>query len=337
MERRYWMTLEPRVGSEVGDLAARAEERGAYGVAMPQAFAPPWVQLGAAAARTRRVQLASAVAIASVRSPLETALAALAMDRISDGRFVLGLGTSAKLISEGWFGAPKHRPLAQLRETIAAVRHITQDAHHKLAPFSGEWFRSEFAGWTPTPPPVREHIPIWVATLRPGAIQLAAEAADGLLGHPIWGLRYGAGAFADELAHALRSAGRERSDFHVSLMLSVAPNPDRDTALRDAQRTAAFYLAIEQYRPFYDSLGLGELAEATRRAMAEGGLGAAGRVVPEDVTQTLVPFGEPDAVRESVDRVWEIADSVTIMPTLWGVPAERSRAYSERIETLLCS
>jgi len=334
MARRYWITLEPRVGSEVGDLAARAESLGAYGIAMPQFFAPPWIQLGAAAARTKRVQLASAVAIASARSPLETALAALAMDRISDGRFVLGLGTSAKMISEGWFDAPKHRPLAHLRETIEAVRHITKGAHRELAPFSGEWFQSEFEDWFPMPPPVRDHIPIWVATLRRGAMRLAVEVADGLMGHPIWGLRYSTGAFEGELDAALREAGRTRASFHVSLMLSVAPNPDRATALRDARQTAAFYLAIEQYRPFYDAVGLGELAAGAHRALAEGGLGAAGRVVPEDIAQTLVPHGEPDAVREAIERTWSVADSIAILPTMYGVPEERSREYGARIEAM---
>ncbi len=334
MKRRYWITLEPRVGPDVGDLAARAEAIGAYGIAMPQFFAPPWIQLGAAAARTRRVQLASAVAIASVRSPLETAMAALAMDRISGGRFVLGLGTSAKMISEGWFDAPKHQPLAHLRETIQAVRHVTQNSHRGLEPFHGKWFRSDFEGWLPTPEPAREKIPIWVATLRRGAIRLAAEVADGLMGHPIWGLRYPGGAFARDLDAELKAAGRARSDFHVNLMLCVAPNPDRETALHDAQLTAAFYLGIAQYEPFYEAVGLGDLARRVQKAMAAGGLRGAGRGVPEDIAQMLVPYGEPEEVRENVQRAWEVADSIAILPTPYGVPPERSAEYAKRIETL---
>jgi alkanesulfonate monooxygenase SsuD/methylene tetrahydromethanopterin reductase-like flavin-dependent oxidoreductase (luciferase family) len=334
MEQRYWITLEPRVGPEVGDIAARAEAVGAYGIVMPQFFAPPWIQLAAAAARTRSVQLASGVAIASVRSPLETAMAALAMDRISGGRFVLGLGTSAKMISEGWFDAPKHQPLAHLRETIQAVRHITRNSHRGLEPFHGKWFRSEFEGWIPTPAPAREHIPIWVATLRRGALRLAAEVADGLMGHPIWGLHYAGGSFARDLAVALEAAGRVRTDFHVNLMLCVAPNPDRETALRDARLTAAFYLAIAQYEPFYEAVGLGDLARRVSKAMAAEGLRGAGRAVPEDVAQALVPCGEPEEVRESVERGWKVADSIAILPTPYGVPPERSAQYMRRIETL---
>jgi alkanesulfonate monooxygenase SsuD/methylene tetrahydromethanopterin reductase-like flavin-dependent oxidoreductase (luciferase family) len=75
-------------------LAQLADCRGTHGIFVPQVYGPPFSALGAIAAVTERVQLASGIAIAPVRSPFETAMAAIDLDRISNGRFILGLGTS---------------------------------------------------------------------------------------------------------------------------------------------------------------------------------------------------------------------------------------------------
>ena len=73
--------------------------------------------------------------IAAVRSPFETAMAAIDMDRLSNGRFVLGLGPRVHAWTSGIFGAPHYKPVSHLRETVAAIRHIVAGAHQDLAPF----------------------------------------------------------------------------------------------------------------------------------------------------------------------------------------------------------
>jgi alkanesulfonate monooxygenase SsuD/methylene tetrahydromethanopterin reductase-like flavin-dependent oxidoreductase (luciferase family) len=193
-ERRYWGFVNAMPAPIIGALAQQAEARGLEGLFAPQVYGPPWVPLAAAAASTERVKLASGIAIAAVRSPFETAMAAIDMDRVSSGRFILGLGASVQSWTRGIFGAGEHKPIAHLRETVAAVRHI---------PFEGEYFNADFRELQPTAPPLREEIPVWIAALRGPAVRLAAEVADGLMGHPIWSL-----AWAERPSHLVARLGR---------------------------------------------------------------------------------------------------------------------------------
>ena len=158
LERKYWGFVRPMPASLLVMLAKQAEDRGMQGLFAPQVYGPPFLPLATAAAVTERVQLASGIAIAATRSPFETAMAALDLDRISGGRFILGLGASVLAWSRGVFGAPEHKPLAHLRETVAAVRHIVSGAHKGLEPFEGDYFRADFREFQPTEPPVRERI-----------------------------------------------------------------------------------------------------------------------------------------------------------------------------------
>src|SRR5512140_443718 len=91
---RYWSVISPMPAPELTGMCRMMEAAGIDGLFAPQVLGPPWIPLAVAAAVTDRVQLGSGIAIAAARSPFETAMAALDMDRISGGRFVLGLGTS---------------------------------------------------------------------------------------------------------------------------------------------------------------------------------------------------------------------------------------------------
>ena len=107
-KRKYWGFVRPMPASILVALAKQAEDRGMQGLFAPQVYGPPFLPLATAAAVTERVQLASGIAIAATRSPFETAMAALDLDQISGGRFILGLGASVLSWSRGVFGAPSY-------------------------------------------------------------------------------------------------------------------------------------------------------------------------------------------------------------------------------------
>src|SRR3990170_2244260 len=106
-QRRFWGTLSANYPGELlVAMAKQMEAMGMEGLFAPQVYGPPFVPLAAAAAVTERVRLASGIALAFVRSPFETAMAAIDLDRISGGRFTLGLGCSVRAWGEGVFGMP---------------------------------------------------------------------------------------------------------------------------------------------------------------------------------------------------------------------------------------
>ena len=88
-------------------------------------------------AQTKTLQLGTAIAQMSARTPTAMAMAALTMDHLSDGRFILGLGASGPQVVEGWYGQPYPRPLERTREYIDIVRqgrtHVLGSKTNKLA------------------------------------------------------------------------------------------------------------------------------------------------------------------------------------------------------------
>lgn len=328
---RYWGVLSPAPAAELTGTARLLEGAGVQGLFAAQVYGPPFVTLAAAAAVTQRVQLASGIAIAAARSPFETAMAAIDLDRISGGRFVLGLGSSVAAWTRDVFGAPEHKPVAHLRETVAAVRHIVRGAHRGLAPFEGEYFRATFRELQPTAPPLREEIPIWIAALRAPLVRLAAEIADGVMGHPMWSIEWALDRMQPEVMAVLQRSGRRREDLEVNLWLWAAPGADEAQAIEDARPTMAFYGGVAQYEPFFEAHGFGDVAKKLQRGVQQGDYRSVASLVPDEMVRTFVAVGEPEKVRERIERAWAFADSLTIVPPVYAVPRERLMGYAGAI------
>ena len=330
-DRRYWGFVPPVPAPGIAALAKQAEERGLYGLFAAQVWGPPWVPLAVAAGATERLQLASGIAIAAGRSPFETAMAAIDMDRISQGRFILGLGSSVVAITRGAFGSPQDKPMAHLRETVAAVRHIIRGAHRGLTPFEGRWYSADFASLQPGAPPVREEIPIWIAGLRGAAIRLAAEIADGVMGHPVWSVDWALERVQQDLKAGLDKGGKRREDVHVNLAFFVAINPDRREAIEDARTTVAFYASAREYAPFFEAHGFGDEVRRLHEQIEAGKRPDAAELVPDEMVRTFALCGDADEVRKQVERAWSVADSLWLAPPAWGQSMEKLAFYDQMI------
>jgi probable F420-dependent oxidoreductase len=294
-------------------------------------WGPPWVPLAVAAGATERIQLASGIAIAAARSPFETAMTAIDLDRVSQGRFILGLGSSVLAVTRGFFGAPEHKPMTHLRETVAAVRHIVRGAHRGLAPFEGRWYRADFEGLQPGAPPLREEIPIWIAGLRGAAIRLGAEVADGVMGHPVWSVDWALERAHQDLKAGLEKGGRRREDVHLNLAFFVAVNADPREAVADARTTVAFYASAQEYAPFFEAHGFGKEVRRLHEQAGRGERVNTPDLVPDEMVRTFALCGSPDEVRKQVERAWTVADSLWLAPPAWGLPPEKVLFYDQMI------
>ncbi len=256
-------------------------------------------------------------------------MAAIDMDRISMGRFVLGLGPSVKAWSEGMFGMPYGKPLAHLREVVEAVRLIVAQSHTgDLTRYDGEYVNLDFSQLQPTAPPPRTEIPIWVAALRAPLVRLAAEIADGVIGHPMWSIRWATEEMSKPLDEGLAKGGRTRADVDVNLWFWVAQNEDVAQAIEDSRATMAFYGGAEQYDSYFTWHGFGDVVKQLQEGVKQGDYLGAARLVPDEMVRTFVLCGTPEECRAQLEPAWDVATSVTLVPPVYGLSLEKTLQYT---------
>jgi len=332
---KYWGTIVPLPAPVIAAQCQGFEAMGLEGVFAPQVASTPFSVLGAAAASSTKLRLASGIGLAFVRSPFETALHALDLDKLSGGRFTLGLGTSVSSWTEGFYGMHYGKPLEHLREVVDIVRLVMAKAHTgELTSYDGEYWQLDFSEWQPSGPPLRERVPIWIAGLRTPLIRLAAEIADGVMGHPIWSLEWASTKVMDDLKAGLAKGGKQRSDVEFNVWLWVAPNEDRRQAIEDARGTVAFYAGVAQYEEYFAAHGFRNEARALQEGVQRGDYLSVRHLVTDEMAQTFVVCGTPDEVRERVSAIWDFADSACLNPPAYGLDPGAMLRYGAKIADL---
>ncbi|CAN5487472.1 hypothetical protein BH23ACT9_BH23ACT9_22080 [soil metagenome] len=179
-------------GSSIGSVMPMVEHADAVGIDSiwaAEAYGSDAVTvLSYIAAKTERIKVGSAILQMPARTPANTAMTAMTLDALSDKRLLLGLGLSGPQVVEGWHGVPYGKPLARTREYVEIVRKIiareqplTHDGTEYQIPFTGEGATGLGKPLKSILHPVRNRIPIYLASIGPKNIQLTAEIADGWL------------------------------------------------------------------------------------------------------------------------------------------------------------
>ena len=330
----YWGFLPSGApGAAIARIARQHEEAGLLGSLAVQLYGPPWIPLAAAATSTERTLLGTNVALGFVRSPFETACAAMDLDHLSQGRLVLGLGTSVRTTSEDVFGSRGYgRPLAHLREAVEVIRLVVAESHTgALRSFHGDYYDFDWSQLHPNTPPQRTRIPIWLPALRGPMVELAAEIGDGLFGHPTWSLPWITEVVPRHIHAGLERAGRRREDLHVCVELFVTPNHDPAESVEDARAVTAFYAGIEQSESYYAAHGFGEEAQRLRAGIKRGDYRSRAHLVPDEMASTFVVTGTPEEVRRKVEHVWNVADSVALAPPAFTLSRDKIKYYTSTI------
>ncbi|HET7043828.1 MAG TPA: LLM class flavin-dependent oxidoreductase, partial [Gaiellaceae bacterium] len=171
---------------ELIELAREAERLGYDSAWAAEAWGTDAVTVLAwLAATTERIKVGSAIMQIPGRTPALTAMTAATLDLLSGGRFLLGLGTSGPQVVEGWHGQPWGKPLARTREYVELVRKALR---REVVEAHGEQYEIPYAGPGATGlgkplklmmRPLRAEIPIYLASIAPRSVELAAEIADG--------------------------------------------------------------------------------------------------------------------------------------------------------------
>ena len=183
----YWSSGPP---AGVVEQIAEAERLGFDSIWTAEAYGSDAISpLAWWGASTSNVRMGTAIMQMSARTPTAAAMAAITMDHLSGGRFILGLGASGPQVVEGWYGQPYPRPLARTREYVDIVRQVF--AREAPVTYDGDHYRLPYPGGArlgkplkPTVHPLRADLPIMLAAEGPKNVALAAEIADGWL--PFW-------------------------------------------------------------------------------------------------------------------------------------------------------
>ena len=258
----------PETGLDLGAVAADAkllEELGYDGVVIEETKQDPYVVMALAAQATTRLHVGTAIAMAFPRSPTITALSAWTLQKLSRGRFTLGLGPQVRAHIERRYGMPWSAPGPWMREYVGAVRAIW-NRWQSNAPldFKGAHYTINLMPPLFDPGPIEHpHIPIHLAAVNMHMCQVAGEVADGVRPHPICSAEYIAAVMIPEVRKGAEKAGRSLEHFkicHKPLVATAATAAELTTRVRDVRARLAFYVSTPAYRPAVEHHGLGELA-----------------------------------------------------------------------------
>jgi probable F420-dependent oxidoreductase len=334
-DKPVWAELPVLPAKELVPLVQRLEAAGVEGVWAPQIFGAPFTTLAAAAAVTERIKLGTGIALAFSRSPLETACSAIDLDHISDGRTVLGLGSSAQSQIEGSFGMPYGKPLAHMREVVAQVRAVIANGHSgKLGRLEGEYTTLDLSHFRLVRPARRSAIPIYLPAIFEKACEQAGIIADGLLGHPLWTTDWVRNTVSPHLQLGLDAAGRQRSELDLNLMMFTVINDNRAEAIDDARANIAFYTQSPQYLRYFEAIGFGKEARAIQAGFAVQDYAAMANSCPDEMVTAITILGSADDVRAQVAERTEFADSFTPVVPQFGIEADKAAGYRQRIADL---
>ena len=313
---------------EAVELAQRAEALDFESVWMPEAYGTDAISiLGALATRTQRIQLGTGIVNVFSRTPALLAQTAATLDMISDGRFILGLGTSGYQVVAGWHGIAFDRPLLRMRETMAIVRQVLR--RDRLL-FDGQIFHLD-KGLKLLAHPVRDTVPIYLATLTPGGLRLTGELADGWI--PTLFAPDHMDLFRPELEAGARVSGRSLEPLAIAPHVPVSIDNDRARA-RDALKPwVALYVGGmgSKTKNFYNDLvtqyGFGDDARMLQELYLGGKQLEAIRRVPDALVDAISIAGPPSFVRERL-AVWAAAGVTKLLASVHG------KTQTDRLRTL---
>lgn len=295
---------------------AQAEALGFDAVLVEETKDDPFQLLALGAAATTRIGLGTSVAMAFPRSPAVMAMSAWSLQKLSGGRFVLGLGTQVRAHMERRYGVAWHAPAPWMRDYVNAVRAVWscwQDG----TPLShqGDHYRLNLMVPLFDPGPIgHPHIPIHIAAIGPNLCAVAGEVADGIRLHPVCTPKFIDEQVAPAVAKGAARAGRDVRSVEVCMkpLVGTASDASRLEAVAETVRArVAFYLSTPTYRRTFALHGWLDIAEQAAELSRAQRWDELPRLVSDEMLHTVATIATHDEIAgaliakygERVDRI----------------------------------
>ncbi len=267
-------------------------------------------------AQTDKIKVGTAIMQMPGRSPACTAMTAMTLNQLSNGRFILGLGASGPQVVEGWHGVAYGKPMTRTKEYISILRKIfaregpvEHEGFHYSLPYSGE-------DGTGLGKPLKSilqadnDIPIYTASITPKGLETAAEVADGVF--PIWMSPEKSGVLEQSIQKGLDKAGKTLMDFDVAPFVTVIIGDDIEQCRMPIKGNMALYIGgmgardKNFYNDYAKSLGYEEAAEKIQDLFLAGKKDEAMAAVPDELVDACHLVGPAGHIKERL-QVWKEA------------------------------
>ncbi len=292
------------------------------------AFSPlAWI-----AGHTSTIKLGTSVVQIAARTPTATAMAALTLDHLSEGRLMLGLGVSGPQVVEGWYGRPSNKPLARTREYVEIVRRVLR--REEPLDFQGEFYQHPYHGegsvglgkpLKAITHPLRKDLPIFLGAEGPKNVAMTAEIADGWL--PLYYSPFHQDVYAESLKDM-------KADFDIVAGVQININDDLEQALLPVKMMLGFYIGGmgAKGQNFHTELmarmGFEEEAFKIQELFFEGRRDEAIALVPEQFADEISLVGPPGRIKERLE-VWKTSPVTTL--TMYPSSPEQLQLAAELI------
>lgn len=306
---------------ETAALASKAETFGFDGVFTPEVDIDPFLPLSLVAEHTEDIELGTRIATSFTRSPMVLAYMAWNLQRYSDGRMILGLGTQVKGHNERRFSVDFEweRPGPRLREEVLALRHIFDvfqgDADD--LDFDGEFYQFSLMTDEFNPGPLEEGPPsIWTAGVNEYMLKMAGEVADGLCMHG-----FNTPKYTDEVIAPLVAEGADIGDRDAdAVTLSASPflvtgetEAERQEMLQEAKQRIAFYGSTRTYHDVLELHGWKDVGMELHELSKEDKWGEMTELVTDEMVDAFAIRGPPEELGEEIsDTYGGVADRVQL-------------------------
>ena len=294
----------------LADIGARAQEleaMGYDGLLTAETGHDCFLPLAIAAEHTRRIELATGIAVAFARTPMVLAYTANDLQQASGGRFILGLGSQIKPHIEKRFSMPWSHPARRMREYILALRAIWSSWNDGTPlKFEGEFYKHTLMTPFFAPPPNPYGAPkVFLAAVGEMMTEVAGEVADGIIIHGFTTERYVKEVTVPAIERGLRAAGRDRASFQISGPLFVVTGTNEEelaAAEQGVKQQIAFYGSTPAYRGVLELHGWGDLQTELNTLSKQGEWVKMGELIDDEILHTFAVVSEPEGVGAELKR-----------------------------------
>ncbi len=307
----YWGAAPPVGASE---LLAVAEQLGYDSAWTAEAYgSDALTPLAWYGSQTSRIKLGTSICQLAARTPTAMAMAAITLDHLTGGRFILGLGASGPQVVEGWYGQPYPKPLGRTREYVEIIRRVL--ARKEPVEFAGEHYTLPYPGGAGLGKPVksithplREDLPIYLAAEGPKNVALSAEIADGWLA--IYFSPRVDSFYRDALAEGFARPGARRNadDFEVAATVPVIIHDDVEEAASFLRPVLALYIGgmgareVNFHANVFGRMGYESEAEEIQDLYLQGKKEEAAALVPMSLIEETALIGPKEKIRDDLEQ-----------------------------------